>query len=108
LVYRGKKLAAIEAKSDEKEASDGVGQAVEYANRLELKTTFSTIGNEIYQICMVTSQQGAVDRFPTPQELGTAPLKKRTSGEIRLPMNRTMMSAARNRPVSIKKMPSTQ
>jgi type I restriction enzyme R subunit len=69
LVYRGKKLATIEAKSDEKEAADGVAQAIEYAQRLNLKTTFATNGNEIYRISLTTSEQGTVDRFPSPQEL---------------------------------------
>ncbi len=69
LTYRGKRLATIEAKSDEKEAADGVAQAIEYARRLNLKTTFATNGKEIYRICMETSEQGRVDRFPTPDEL---------------------------------------
>lgn len=69
LIYRGKKLAVIEAKSDEKEAADGVGQAKEYAVRLDLPTTFSTNGKEIYQICLETGAEGTVERFPTPQEL---------------------------------------
>ena len=69
LVYRGKRLATIEAKSDEKEAADGVAQAIGYADRLELKTTFATNGKQIYCICMETSKQGAVDCFPTPDEL---------------------------------------
>jgi len=69
LIYRGKKLAAIEAKSDEKEVTEGVGQAKDYAQRLELETTFAANGQEIYQICMRTGTESTVDRFPTPQEL---------------------------------------
>ena len=69
LVYRGKKLATIEAKSDEKKAADGVAQAIEYADRLKLKTTFATNGKEIYRICIETSEQSNVDRYPTPEEL---------------------------------------
>jgi type I restriction enzyme R subunit len=69
LTYRGKRLATVEAKSDEKEAADGVAQAIEYARRLNIKTTFSTNGKEIYRICMETSEQGTVDRFPAPEEL---------------------------------------
>ena len=69
LVYRGKKLATIEAKSDEKDASDGVGQAKEYAKRLNIKTTFATNGKEIYRIQMDPLEEGLVDRYPTPEEL---------------------------------------
>jgi len=69
LVYRGIKLAVIEAKSDDKLAADGVGQAKEYAGRLDIETTFATNGKEIYQICMKTGAEGTIDRYPTPQEL---------------------------------------
>ncbi|PHQ34154.1 EcoAI/FtnUII family type I restriction enzme subunit R [Rhodopirellula bahusiensis] len=69
LVYRGIKLGVIEAKSDEKEAADGVGQAKEYAGRLDVETTFATNGKTIYQIGMKTGTEGTVDRYPTPQEL---------------------------------------
>ena len=69
LVFRGKKLATIEAKSDEKEISEGVAQAKEYATRLNLDTTFATNGKEIYQICMKTGHEALVERYPTPQEL---------------------------------------
>lgn len=69
LIYRGCRLAVVEAKSDEKTAADGVAQAKEYAKRLDTQTTFATNGNEIYQICMQTGTEGTVDRFPTPQEL---------------------------------------
>jgi len=65
LVYQGRKLAAIEAKSDELEVSEGVAQAKTYAEKMHLDTTFASNGKEIYQICMKTGQEG----FPTPQEL---------------------------------------
>ena len=72
LMYRGKKLAVIEAKSDEKSVSDGVGQAKDYAAKLNIQTTFSANGKQIYQICMKTGKEGLVERFPTPDELWDA------------------------------------
>jgi len=69
LVYQGRKLAAIEAKSDELEVSEGVAQAKTYAEKMHLDTTFASNGKEIYQICMKTGQEGLVAAFPTPQEL---------------------------------------
>jgi type I restriction enzyme R subunit len=69
LVYQGRKLAAIEAKSDEVEASEGVAQAKTYAEKMHLDTTFASNGKEIYQICMKTGAEGLVAAFPTPQEL---------------------------------------
>jgi type I restriction enzyme R subunit len=69
LAYNGRKLAVIEAKSDELEVGEGVAQAKNYAEKLHLDTTYSSNGNEIYQICMKTSVEGLVNSFPTPDEL---------------------------------------
>jgi len=69
LVYKGRKLAVIEAKSDVKEVGEGVAQAKEYALKLYLETTFATNGKEIYQICMETGKEGLIEKFPTPDEL---------------------------------------
>lgn len=69
LVYKGRKLAPIEAKSDIQEVGEGVAQAKNYAQKLHLQTTFSTNGKEIYQICMETGKEGLITKFPTPDEL---------------------------------------
>jgi len=69
LVYQGRKLAAIEAKSDEVEVSEGVAQAKTYAEKMHLDTTFASNGKEIYQICMKTGREDLVTNFPTPVEL---------------------------------------
>jgi type I restriction enzyme R subunit len=69
LEYKGIKLAVIEAKSDELDVSEGVMQAKKYAQKLSLDTTFSTNGNEIYQICMKTGKEEFISKFPTPDEL---------------------------------------
>ena len=69
LVYNGRKLATMEAKSDEKEVGEGIAQAKNYALKLYLETTFASNGKEIYQICMETGKEGLIDKFPTPDEL---------------------------------------
>jgi type I restriction enzyme R subunit len=69
LVYKGIKLAVVEAKSDQLAVSEGVAQAKQYAERLSLQTTYATNGNEIYSICMETGQEGLVTNYPTPDEL---------------------------------------
>ncbi|MBI9031715.1 DEAD/DEAH box helicase family protein [bacterium] len=69
LVYRGIKLAVVEAKSGDLEVGEGVAQAKEYAIKLGLETTYSTNGHEIYQICLKTGKEGLVDNFLSPQEL---------------------------------------
>ncbi|MBC7420568.1 MAG: DEAD/DEAH box helicase family protein [Bdellovibrio sp.] len=69
LVYKGRKLAVVEAKSDDLEVGEGVAQAKKYAEMLQVETTFSSNGNEIYQICLKTCTEGLVSKFPTPEEL---------------------------------------
>lgn len=69
LVYQGRKLAAMEAKSDEKEVGEGVAQAKNYAEKMRLDTTYASNGKEIYQICMKTGAEGLIAGFPTPDEL---------------------------------------
>ena len=69
LTYKGIKLAVIEAKTVKLNASEGVAQAKLYATKLNLETTYSTNGKEIYSICMKTGKEGLVNEFPTPDEL---------------------------------------
>jgi len=69
LVYKGIKLAVVEAKSDELEVGEGVMQAKKYAEKLQLETTYSTNGKAIYQICMKTGEEGLVDNFLSPDQL---------------------------------------
>lgn len=69
LMYQGRKLAVIEAKSDELEVGEGVAQAKNYAEKLKLDTTFASNGKEIYQICMKTGEEGLIAGFHAPDEL---------------------------------------
>ncbi len=69
LVYKGIKLAVVEAKSDELEVGEGVAQAKLYAQKLNLETTYSTNGKEIYHICLKTGEEKLVDDFLSPQAL---------------------------------------
>jgi type I restriction enzyme R subunit len=69
LVYKGIKLAVIEAKSDALEVGEGVMQAKKYAAKLQVETTYSTNGKTIYQICMKSGEEGVVTDFLSPEEL---------------------------------------
>ncbi len=69
LVYKGIKLAVVEAKSDESEVGEGVAQAKQYAAKLDLETTYSCNGKELYQICMKTGAEGLAADFLAPQEI---------------------------------------
>lgn len=69
LVYKGIKLAVVEAKSDDLGVGEGVAQAKQYAEKLNLETTYSTNGKEIYSICMKTGAEGLVAEYLTPEQL---------------------------------------
>ena len=69
LVYRNLKIAVIEAKSDEQEVGEGVGQAKDYAEKMHIDYTFASNGKKIYQISMKSGKEGEIASFPTPDEL---------------------------------------
>lgn len=69
LVYKGIKLAVVEAKSVFLGVGEGVAQAKQYALKLELETTYSSNGNEIYSICMKSGAEGLVENYLSPAEL---------------------------------------
>jgi type I restriction enzyme R subunit len=69
LVYRGMKLAVVEAKSDEQEVGEGVAQAKRYASMLKLRYTYAANGREIYAIDMESGKEGLVSSLPGPDEL---------------------------------------
>src|SRR5690606_18420743 len=69
LVYKGIKLAVIEAKSEELEVGEGVMQAKQYAEKLQLETTYSSNGKAIYQICMKSGEEGLVADFLSTEQL---------------------------------------
>ena len=69
LVYRNRKLAVNEAKAEDEEVTEGVAQAKNYAGKLAVRYAYSTNGQGIYGIDMVTGKEGDVARFPTPDEL---------------------------------------
>jgi type I restriction enzyme, R subunit len=72
LVYRGEKLAVIEAKRKGLPDTEGLGQAKKYATKLETRFTYSTNGVGIYQVDMLTGVEGYINTYPTPDELWDA------------------------------------
>lgn len=69
LQYKNRYLAVVEAKANDVFYTEGVGQAKDYANRLNIRYTYSTNGLRIYQIDMETGKECDVDKFPSPDEL---------------------------------------
>ena len=69
LQYKNRNLAVIEAKARDKYYTEGVGQAKDYAGKLQVRFTYSTNGLQIYRIDMEAGQEGDVISYPTPDEL---------------------------------------
>lgn len=85
LIYKNRKIAAIEAKSDELDVTEGVAQAKDYAQRLKLLTSYSCNGKKIYEINYSLNEKGEmfiksekeVDKFPSPDELWNRTFNKK-------------------------------
>ena len=69
LIYRNTKLGVVEAKAWDRELTEGVAQAKNYAGKLAVRFTYSTNGQGIYSIDMQDGTEGEVPCFPTPDEL---------------------------------------
>jgi type I restriction enzyme R subunit len=76
LIYRGRNLAIIEAKSITKEIGEGVAQAKVYAKKMALNCTYAANGSDIYAINMKTGKEGLVGSFPTPDQLWSEVFKE--------------------------------
>ncbi|NLE94605.1 MAG: DEAD/DEAH box helicase family protein, partial [Dehalococcoidia bacterium] len=62
-------LAVVEAKASHKNPGDGLQQAKEYAQILDLKFAFSTNGHGIIEFDFLTGRETNCASFPTPDEL---------------------------------------
>ena len=69
LVYRNTRLAVVEAKRWDLPYTEGAAQAKSYAQKLDVRYTYSTNGQAIYGIDMKTGQEGDVASYPSPDEL---------------------------------------
>ncbi len=69
LEYRNTKLAVVEAKAWDKPLTEGVGQAKNYAGKLELRYAYASNGQGIYGIDMHTGAETELAQYPTPEEL---------------------------------------
>jgi len=72
LIYRNKKLAVIEAKAEKYPLTEGRAQAVEYAERLQVRFTYCTNGKGLYEIDTKTAKEqelAGMGVMPSPQDL---------------------------------------
>ena len=69
LEYKGVRLAVVEAKKFDLNYTEGTAQAIEYAKKLQIPYAYSTNGQKIRQINIVTGEEKDVGKFPRPEEL---------------------------------------
>ncbi|MGM0823563.1 MAG: EcoAI/FtnUII family type I restriction enzme subunit R [Pseudomonadota bacterium] len=69
LIYKGQKLAVIEAKKRSLPMTEGLTQAKRYAERLQARFAFSTNGDGIYRADLTTGKEGPVEGYPSPEQL---------------------------------------
>jgi type I restriction enzyme R subunit len=62
-------LAVVEAKASHRAPGDGLQQAKEYAQALDLKFAYSTNGHGIIEFDFLTGRESSLDAFPTPDQL---------------------------------------
>jgi type I restriction enzyme, R subunit len=69
LEYRNTKLAVVEAKAFDAPLTQGLGQAKQYAAKLDVRFAYSTNGQGFYAVDMHEGREGELFRFPSPEEL---------------------------------------
>jgi len=72
-------IAVVEAKADYKNPRDGLQQAMEYVQILDLKFAYSTNGYGIVEHAFLTGRETALDIFLPPDELWS-----RLNSELRM------------------------
>ena len=69
LTYKWIKIAIIEAKKFDLEATQGLEQVKEYGSILNLRFVYSSNGKEIYEFDLHTGKGDFIQKYPTPEEL---------------------------------------
>jgi type I restriction enzyme R subunit len=76
LVYRNHKLAVIEAKAWDRELTEGVAQAKNYAGKMAVRFALATNGRGLYRMDMENGREGQIPLYPTPDELWAITFQK--------------------------------
>lgn len=69
LEYNNRRIGVVEAKKRDAYYTQGVGQAKDYAERLNIRYTYATNGLQIYGVDMEEGAEGDVSKYPSPEEL---------------------------------------
>jgi type I restriction enzyme R subunit len=69
LEYKNRGIGLVEAKKRDLYYTDGVGQAKDYAEQLNIRFSYATNGLKVYGVDMEEGTEGDVTRYPRPDEL---------------------------------------
>lgn len=69
LEYKNRRIGVVEAKKRDAYYTEGLGQAKDYAARLNIRYTYCTNGLQIYGVDMDEGTEGDVSKYPRPDEL---------------------------------------
>lgn len=70
LRYKNVPLAIIEAKRYDKQPTEGLQQAIDYAKKLRIDYfVYSSNGKQIYEFCMSEGKGNFIEKYPAPKQL---------------------------------------
>ncbi|MDR0550038.1 MAG: DEAD/DEAH box helicase family protein [Deltaproteobacteria bacterium] len=69
LIYKGRQLVVLEAKSEDKDYTLGLQQAKDYGQRLDIRFVCSTNGKKIRWVDLITGQEKDIDTYPSPDDV---------------------------------------
>ena len=79
LIYQNSFIGVIEAKSEDKEPTEGLQQAIGYAQKLKVRFLYTTNGKKIYEFDIQTGKGDFINSYPTPDELYDKAVLNKTS-----------------------------
>lgn len=71
LRYKNVPLAIIEAKRYDKQPTEGLQQAIDYAQKLKIDFVYSSNGKRVYEFSIKEGKGNFIDKYPTPEQLYT-------------------------------------
>ncbi|MEI6950272.1 DEAD/DEAH box helicase family protein [Paraflavisolibacter sp. H34] len=78
LIYNNTFIGLIEAKSEDKECTEGLQQANSYAQKLKVRFLYATNGKRIYEFDVQEGRGAFIDHYPTPEELFEKAIPRQT------------------------------
>jgi type I restriction enzyme R subunit len=84
LLMRGRKLAVLEAKAEDKPFTEGLAQAKMYAEKLGVRFAYCTNGIGYYEVDMHTAKEQKVEVLPSPGDLWTRSIGSESPLKIQL------------------------